>query len=93
MGNDSPPHSSPNLHLNLKFKMLKRKLRSEMGLLNTLQKVSVRPLDDFQEAALENLPRVPQDSAWTTLALFERDRKIQITFEIIFVNKKANHDS
>ena len=32
-----------------------------MGLLNTLQKVSVRPLDDFQEAALENLPRVPQD--------------------------------
>ena len=37
MGNDSPPHLSPNLHLNLEIKMPKRKSRSEMGLLNPLQ--------------------------------------------------------
>ena len=36
MGNDSPPHLSPNLHSNLQIKMPKRK--SEKGLLNTLQK-------------------------------------------------------
>ena len=35
--NDSPPQSSPNLHFNLQIKMLKRKLRSATGLLNTLQ--------------------------------------------------------
>ena len=35
MGNDSLPHLSPNLNLNLQ--MLKQKSRSEMGLLNTLQ--------------------------------------------------------
>ena len=33
MGNDSPPHLSPNLHI----QMPKRKSRSEMGLLITLQ--------------------------------------------------------
>ena len=33
MENDSPPHLSPNLQV----KMPKRKSRSEMGLLNTLQ--------------------------------------------------------
>ena len=33
MGKDSPPHLSPNLQI----KMPKRKSRSEMGLLNTLQ--------------------------------------------------------
>ena len=37
MGNDSPPHLSPNFHLNLLIKMLKCKLRSEMGLVNYLQ--------------------------------------------------------
>ena len=36
MGNDSPPHLNPNLHLNLQIKLLKRKLRSDRGLLNTL---------------------------------------------------------
>ena len=38
MGNDRPPNLSPNLHFNLQTKMPKRKSRSEMGLLNTLQK-------------------------------------------------------
>ena len=33
MGNDSPPHLSPNLQI----EMSKHKLRSEIGLLNTLQ--------------------------------------------------------
>ena len=33
MGNDTPPHLSPNLQM----KMSKRKLRSEMGLFNTVQ--------------------------------------------------------
>ena len=37
MGNDSPPHLSPNLHFNLQIKMIKHKLRSQVGLLNTLQ--------------------------------------------------------
>ena len=36
-GNDSLPHLSPNLHFNFQIKMHKRKLRSEMGLLITLQ--------------------------------------------------------
>ena len=35
--NDSPPHLRLNLHFNLQIKMPKRKSRSEMGLLNTLQ--------------------------------------------------------
>ena len=37
MGNDSPPYFSPNLHSILQIQMPKRKLRSEMELLNTLQ--------------------------------------------------------
>ena len=37
MGKDCHPHLSPNFHFNLQIKMFKRKLRSEMGLLNTLQ--------------------------------------------------------
>ena len=37
MENDSSPHLSPNLHLNVQIKMSKGKSRSEMGLLNTLQ--------------------------------------------------------
>ena len=37
MGNDGPPHLSPNLHFNLQIKMQKRNSRSQMGLLNTLQ--------------------------------------------------------
>ena len=45
MGNDSPLHLSPNLHFNLKIEMPKRKLRSEMGLLNSLQ-VSLESLFD-----------------------------------------------
>ena len=40
MGNDSPPHLNPNFHFNVQMKMLKRKSRSEMGLLNTLQNTS-----------------------------------------------------
>ena len=36
MRNDSPPHLSRDLDFNLKFRMPKLKLRSEMGLLNTL---------------------------------------------------------
>ena len=43
MGNDSPLHlSRPNLHFNLQMEMPKCKLRSEMGLLNTLQGGNVR---------------------------------------------------
>ena len=38
MRNGSPPHLSANLHFNLQIKIPKRKLRSEMGLLNTLQR-------------------------------------------------------
>ena len=37
MENDSSPHLSPNLHLNVQIKMPKGESRSEMGLLNTLQ--------------------------------------------------------
>ena len=37
MGNDSTPHLSSNLHLNFQIKMLKLKLRYEIGLLTTLQ--------------------------------------------------------
>ena len=37
MGDDSPPPLSPNLHFNLQIELPKRKSRSEMGLLNTLQ--------------------------------------------------------
>ena len=37
MENDSPPHLSSNLHFNSEIKMPKRKSRSIMGLLNTLQ--------------------------------------------------------
>ena len=37
MRNGSPPHLSPNLHFNLQLRMPIDKLRSEMGLLNTLQ--------------------------------------------------------
>ena len=37
MGKNSSPHLSTNLNSNLQIKMLKRKLRSEMGLLNPLQ--------------------------------------------------------
>ena len=37
MGNDSPPHLSLNLQLNLQIRISKHKSRSEMGLLNTLQ--------------------------------------------------------
>ena len=33
MGNDSPPHLSPNLHFNFQIKMPKPKLRAKMGLL------------------------------------------------------------
>ena len=36
MGNESPPHLIANLQFNLQIKMPERKLRSEMGLLNTL---------------------------------------------------------
>ena len=53
MGNDSLPHLSPNLHFNLKFKMLKRKLSSEMGLLNTLQAESLRARRSRQSAESE----------------------------------------
>ena len=42
MGNDSPPHFSPNLQFNLQIKMPKHKSRSEMGLLNTLQEQDER---------------------------------------------------
>ena len=42
MENDSPLHLSSNLHVNLKIKMPKRKLRSEMGLLNTPQMTFLR---------------------------------------------------
>ena len=48
MGNDSPPHSIPNLHFNLQIKMLKRKSRSEMGLLNTLQRSYLTNLDSSE---------------------------------------------
>ena len=41
MGNDTTPHLNPNLNFNLQIKIPKRKLRSEMGLLNTLQTASV----------------------------------------------------
>ena len=37
MENDCPRHLSPNLHFNLQVKMPKRKPRSKVGLLNTLQ--------------------------------------------------------
>ena len=37
MGNDSSPHLRSNLYFNLGIKMPKRKSRSKMGLLNTLQ--------------------------------------------------------
>ena len=37
MGNESPPHLIANLQFNLQIKMQERKLRFEMGLLNTLQ--------------------------------------------------------
>ena len=37
MRNGSPPHLSPNLYFNLQLRMPIDKLRSEMGLLNTLQ--------------------------------------------------------
>ena len=37
MGNGRPPHLIPNLNINLKIEMPKRKSRSEMRLLNTLQ--------------------------------------------------------
>ena len=44
MGNDSPPHLSPNSNFNLPIKMPKRKSRSEIGLLNSLQEEApVRP--------------------------------------------------
>ena len=39
MGNDSPPNFSPNLEFNLQIKMPKGKLRSRMGLLNTLSSI------------------------------------------------------
>ena len=41
MGNDSRHHLIPNLQFNLQIKMPKLKLRSEMGLLNTLQNYPV----------------------------------------------------
>ena len=37
MGNDSPSRLSPNFHFNLQIEMPKRKLRSKMRMLNTLQ--------------------------------------------------------
>ena len=37
MGNDSPDYFSPNLHFSVRIKNPKFKLRSEKGLLNTLQ--------------------------------------------------------
>ena len=37
MGIANPPHLSPNFHFNLQTKMPKRKSKSEIRLLNTLQ--------------------------------------------------------
>ena len=44
MGNESPLHLSTNLHFNFQIKVPKRKSRSEMGLLNTLQEYSDAPI-------------------------------------------------
>ena len=51
MENDCPAHLSPNLHFNLQIKMPKRKLRSETGLLNTLQLDLRRHDEDRPDAA------------------------------------------
>ena len=45
MGNESPFHLSPNLYFNFQIKMLKCKVSSEMGLLNTLQMMLAAPLE------------------------------------------------
>ena len=58
MGIDSPPHLSPNLHFNLQIKMSKRKSRSKMGLLNTLQFV---PLGHNIPEVLVNIPGLDVD--------------------------------
>ena len=61
MGNDSPPHLSPNLQI----KMTKRKSRSKMGLLNTLQEPERDPDPGPEQQPHQGRPpgQLPQDDA------------------------------
>ena len=58
LGDEGAPHLSPNLHLNFQINMSKCKLRSGLGLLDTLQ-VLADPRSEacgalVREAALQN---------------------------------------
>ena len=72
MGNGSPPHMSPNLEI----KMPKRKSRSEMGLLNTLQLSdlasgrSTKSLESEQQIHLALFGDMPQVSERLKLHFF-----------------------
>ena len=56
MGNDSPPHLSPNLHFNFQIKMPKPKLRAKIGLLKTLQQdATSNVLDSRFDSGSKNL--------------------------------------